>query len=508
MKLKVIYFLLFLPLIVAGQHKKAPNIINYFASNNQIVGVPMVDLDNLFRFYPDLSFQQAISGVEVYYFVLNGVYKHHLIKREDGRYWEATIRDFSLGEAIQRVEVIVDCDVDMMNTTLRKFGIETNMADKEDKSHYYLMLRRGDDKNLYKLKYYSNLRNSILQKITTEILSIKTSSQKDLNTIYGSFEKTKDDLSEIKKIKENFYLAQTNLHNICLEAVTQITRLSQTEKFSPADFILFEQVKETVKRDSISIQKIANNFDSKIQASINKLEKNDTTFSQIEEQIDALLRKFRGSEIIIPDIPKDLFQDRESELLKSISGDASSRLYSAYVENRLSSMLDMRYKDADTTIIQFNYRNDKQSLQYLQADDPQEKLGIFRARLVPFAFYRQTETSGAPPALSETEFIWQRGKIIYEIGINFGYAIVKGDHFTPKFFDMNRLGIGIGITADTFSNDPSFLSVSLTYDINTYSTISFGSTLIDKPGFYVGVGINARAFKDLVKNSATLFKGD
>ena len=228
---------------------------------------------------------------------------------------------------------------------------------------------------------------------------------------------------------------------------------------------------------------------------------------QIESSLDEMIRKFRGSEIAIPDLPKDLFQERESELLKSISNDPSSRLYSAYVENRLSSMLDMRYKESDPSIIQFNYRNDKQSLQYLQAADPQEQLGIFRARLVPFPFYNQptTDKNGNP---TQTDFQWQRGKVIYEIGINFGYAIVKGDHFTPKFFDMNRMGLGIGISADTFSSKPSFLSVSLTYDMNTYTSISFGANLVDKPGFYIGVGINARAFKDLVKNSGALFKGN
>ena len=78
----------------------------------------------------------------------------------------------------------------------------------------------------------------------------------------------------------------------------------------------------------------------------------------------------------------------------------------------------------------------------------------------------------------------------------------------PKFFDMNRLGLALGITADTFSQNPTFLSVALSYDVNTYTSISFGANLIDKPGFYMGIGINARAFKDLVKSSATLFKGD
>ncbi|MBL7865639.1 MAG: hypothetical protein JNK10_12220 [Cyclobacteriaceae bacterium] len=221
------------------------------------------------------------------------------------------------------------------------------------------------------------------------------------------------------------------------------------------------------------------------------------------EAVDAAANAYTNRFSTLPtnNLPTQI-RDPNQELLSNIPQDPSSRLYYAYVESRIASMLDMKYKQGSKNqIMQFNYRNDKQSLQYLQADDPQEKLGIFRARLVPFPFYATTNADG-----TQSEFKWQQGKVIYEIGINFGYAVVKGDHFVPKFFDMNRLGLGIGISADTFSQNPTFLSVSLTYDMNTYTSISFGANLIDKPSFYMGVGINARAFKDLVKNSATLFK--
>jgi hypothetical protein len=507
MKNITLYTLLLLPILVLSQSKKKPNIINYFASNNQIIGVPMVDLDNEFRFYPDLSFQEAIMGIEVYYFVMNDVFKHHLVKREDGRYWAATLRDFSLGEAIQRVEVIVDCKESNLNFLLNKFGIQITKENNVDRFHYYLLLRRGDEKNLYRLKYYNTLKDarfSAFNEVREEFKKIIKTEDK-INEQMGkiSTDLSTDINKNLSKIDD--FLIKDDLPNLKI-----LKNLSNNKIDEISDSLAIKQV---IRGAQDEIKSIENKIDLTKSSQLQTAIKNTPNYKPYQEnlaqfysQIRMYQNDFQNLRIKDTELPSELFKDTGSEVVKNLSGysDENSRLYSAYVENRLSSMLDMRYKSADTTIIQFNYRNDKQSLQYLQAGDPQEKLGIFRARLVPFPFYRQ-EVKDDKGNIND-DFKWQRGKVIYEIGINFGYAIVKDDHFTPKFFDMNRLGLGIGISADTFSNNPTFLSVSLTYDMNTYTSLSFGANLVDKPGFYMGVGINARAFKDLVKNSGALFK--
>ncbi len=493
MRRMLILILLLLPLLTLSQKKK-PNIINYFASNNQIVGVPMVDLDNEFRFYPDLSFQEAISSIVVYYFVLNDVYKHHLVKREDGRYWAAVIRDFSLGESIQRVEVIVDCGRHDLDKILDNFGITNSSYDGFQK---YLFLRRGDDDNLYRLAYAQSMRNVNIEasKISSSVIELRNCQEELIRKVAGLS-------AEVSKPRPEIKLTSLSAHGI--EEIT-----NQFKPDTTVSDITLQKIRAPLKRLLPDI-KILNQKD---------FPKDSMRILKSNRQIDSLLKevesvskrydekysrfKFEDSK------PTELFTSKDFELIKniSISSDPKSRLYSAYVENRLSSMLDMKYKHgSEKKIIQFNYRNDKQFLQYLQADDPQEKLGIFRARLVPFPFYRQPVTD-ANGNIND-DFKWQRGKVIYEIGVTFGYTVVKDDHFTPKFFDMHRLGLAIGISSDTFTNNPTFLSMSLSYDVNTYTSLSFGANLVDKPGFYMGVGINARAFKDLVKNSATLFKGN
>ena len=414
----------------------------------------MIDLKNEFRFYPDLNIQQAITGVEVYYFVMNDVYKHHLVKREGGRYWNVSLREFSLGESIQRVEVIVDCSIIELNKSLKTFGIA---AGKDDLTPY-LFLRRGDDRALVKLGAFYKLKNA---------------ADLGFQQIIKNEDETQSAIAEMK-----FQVAKKLSLFKKLSDPTTVKKLSKLELDS-----LKQEVNSSLK-DSSSI--------AEIDRARSVMEQN---FSQLQsdlQRIQPLTLSLNDSQL-----------DKEYELIKQASSNPENRYYTAYVENRLSSMLDIRLKPEDPSTIQFNYRNDKLSLQYLQADDPQEKLGIFRARLVPFAFYSSKLTD--PDRYSE--FVWQRGKVIYEVGINFGYAIVKGDNFTPKFFDMNRLGVALGITADTFTDHPSFLTAALSYDVNTYTSISFGANLIDKPMFYMGIGINARAFKDLVKSSAALFKG-
>lgn len=501
MKTKYIISILFLLITVAAlAQKKKPNIINYFASNNQIIGVPMVDLDNEFRFYPDLSFQEAITGIEVYYFVLNDVYKHHLSKREDGRYWSCTMRDFSLGEAIQRVEVIVDCNKKKADTLLQKMGISN--LNKGDWYFNYLFLRRGDDKRLLQLKTFNELQKNAksefdtlkakLKEINDEIASTNeffSSLNENLNSathLQSSFAKLNAKLVKVKtltnKEKETVKIVTDTLNKYVEAMRDTITIKKDLEKFS---------------RGSQKIDSIYSELQQTIQNQQDEINSRIVSYQTFQNKLEPLNLR----------LGEQTHYDREFDLIKEISSNPENRNYSAYVENRLASMLDM--KDKNDSIVQFNYRNDKQSLQYLQADDPQEKLGIFRARLVPFPFYQlQQKDVNGNFTKETTDFQWQRGKVIYEIGINFGYTIVKGDHFMPKFFDMNRLGLGIGISSDTFSDKPTYLSVSLTYDMNTYTSLSFGANLIDKPGFYMGVGINARAFKDLVKNSGALFKGN
>lgn len=556
---------------VAWSQRQKPNIINYFASSNRIVGVPMVDMDNSFRFYPDVSFQEAIFDVELYYFVQNDVYKSVLTRKDEGRYWEAILRDFQLGESIQRVEVIAECDRDELDEILVHYGIP-NDDDEVDNKIKYLLLRRGDDRTLSllgnRLTITRNLERGLedmgsnIQKLEETVLRMakenfvsQDNNMIALNKIKSSIDtlQIKDDgvveaIKKIEKVQKTVDSLLRTQNDLLIEAnsigqelytkaaiqrqlLREIEGLDSVSRKQIKVDSLIDVVNTSLELDKVFLKSFSDNLfamEQKINGSrvidsigskgevlnfFNDLLKASESFNDYQEKLKASFDSI--NKISIYDsiqVASERLKDLGSQLINDISlnidralsqqgpdeslipQNKDSRLYFAYVENRRASMLDLKFKDDK---VQYTYRNDKESLQYLQADDPQERLGIFRARLIPFAFYDEPNVSD--------DFKWQRGKIIYEIGMNFGYTIVKGDHFTPKFFDMNRMGIAIGITADTFSDNPTFVSAALSYDINTYSSISFGANLIQDARPYIGIGINARAFRDLVANSTRLF---
>ena len=555
--------LLSLSLIGWSQREK-PNIINYFASSNSIVGVPMVDMDNHFRFYPDVIFQEAIANVELYYFVQNDVYKSVLTQKDEGRYWEAILRDFQLGESIQRVEVVVECTEQELDKILAKYGIPD--IEENDKTKY-LLIRRGDDRALSLLgnrlmitqKLYSSvnninvkiedlksairrleIRNENTFKSSIDSLGMLSSKLNELDSQTTILEGTQgliksfqdslltiyDDLLDStysfnrnvtakmerqKLLTDRLNSLPDSVFTFNVDSLqTELMKVSSADTASSNTLARIVEVLQTHQRHLRSGENIAATIFEKIEKHRTYNEELRDLRNIVENYYSSLTKvsQYDSIKIVAADfesIGGKLLKDFSSAIDQTISQDQQnvlppvpqnqdSRLYFAYVENRRSSMLDLKFKEGK---VQYTYRNDKESLQYLQADDPQERLGIFRARLIPFAFYDEPNV--------QDDFRWQRGKVIYEIGMNFGYTIVKGDHFKPKFFDMNRMGIAVGITADTFSDNPTFVSAAFSYDINTYSSISFGANLIENPRPYIGIGINARAFRDLVANSSRLF---
>ncbi len=533
---KIFWYSLFLSSIVIAQ--KETNIINYFASNNQVIGVPVIKEENIFRFYPDLSFQEAIINARVLYYVTNDVYENYLIQREQGRFWECNLRDFELGESIQRVEVIVECDKGKLNKILNLYNINTS----KDNFNNYLLLRRGDDRALLAksimqerkriFNEYKNIiikENKALKEMTkTSIDSLKANINKKLDTVQstfdsinGSISSSKDSIATlvkqiriIKKLdkrKNLFTNFQDNFifrikDSIDLKTVLKdsadITRFEESDSTQFAIFNI-NNLKEFEDVINTSIY-IPDSTWSSVQAKLKKISKSLSADSTALANIVHSLKFYGYDDSKVKIIPDNVFDFSFVEKSREIASlpvyeptdPQIAGLYNAYVENRNSSLLDIRYKKNNKNIIEFAYRNDKRSLQYLQASDPVEKLGIFRVRLVPFAIYGKDKDDNVK---------WQNTSIIYEIALNFGSGVIKDDNFRPVLFDINRLGIGIGISANTFGSGSDFLSISLSYDINTYSTISFGANVKETPGFYMGVGINSRAFKDLVEASAHIF---
>jgi hypothetical protein len=148
------------------------------------------------------------------------------------------------------------------------------------------------------------------------------------------------------------------------------------------------------------------------------------------------------------------------------------------------------------------YRNYKRDLRFMPALDPSEKMGIFRLRYVPFPIVgtpgRKKMTLQAPTGDNPT---------VFEIGLAFGDAIVPGDEFVMPEFSMRRLGIAFAVTEKLFSNDAKIIGLVLTYDFNSYGSIGLGGNFAQEEIHgYASIGINKRAFEEVISALSKFFK--
>ncbi|MBM4162363.1 MAG: hypothetical protein FJ217_14835, partial [Ignavibacteria bacterium] len=81
------------------------NVLNYYAVTNSIDGQPLVDRINVIRFLPVYAMRDYVQSVQITIFYGSKIYTRSAVSMENGRYWEAMLPQFKLGEAIQRIEV-------------------------------------------------------------------------------------------------------------------------------------------------------------------------------------------------------------------------------------------------------------------------------------------------------------------------------------------------------------------------------------------------------------------
>ena len=90
------------------------NVLSYFAVSNSIDGQLMADTRNILRFFPVYAMQRQIDSVQITVYYGGNIYSRRADSRKDGKYWEALLPTFKLGEAIQRLEVEVHLTFDEM----------------------------------------------------------------------------------------------------------------------------------------------------------------------------------------------------------------------------------------------------------------------------------------------------------------------------------------------------------------------------------------------------------
>ncbi len=411
------------------------NVINFFANNNRLVGSPVVDDDNYFRFYPDEAMAEYVKTAVVRYFVRNSVNPIALTKRQDGLYWEGLLNKFLIGHSIQRVEVVVTYERSDLNQRLAQYSIDTNCADLRT----YFALCKNDQALLALLQAMPCHDSSPGEKVTA-----------DSSTTAGSGRESAGSASNMARVFVDISYDSTdgNATNQCSNKCSRPCRCdAAAQSGKPNVSVLVENP---------------------------------------QSQSSAQLEPGAGGGVKRVEVERDMLMRNAA-----IQMAASDKNQMAYLDNRRGSLLDIRYSDTSHAMIELVYRNDKRSLRYLQAEDPKEKVGQFRVRFVPISIFAPADTVAG-------DLEGHTDKLIFEFVLSMGYNVVRDDSFFPDAFDFNRLGVGFAMTMNSFDANAEFLALALTYDVNNYSSLSVGYNIrnVDKP-LYIGLGINQRVLEEL-----------
>lgn len=473
MKKNILFILLGIVAIITATraNDENVNVLSYYAVGNSLDGQPLIDKINVLRFYPvyamrDIDGIGETDTVRITIYYGANIATRNAEKMDFGRYWQILLPKFQLGEAIQRIDVETHIN---LNQTL---PIRT-----------YLDLKRSLDKNLF-----SNIVN--------QTIGTASKNQSNVEAIANTIKL--NDISE-------------NVHSLKRSLLTLSTTM--TKESYPYPFI------ETTKRIIESIP--CNEQMTIINDSIRKY--NDTLrsfVSRMEGYYDIHVKNIGQCELEI----SQRLDSASKMILSTVSFLDTKGMEAKITEfNTLRDTLNFQIErammstltDTNTTglsvrrsdiVLDTNmqycrilYRNYKTSLRRLVALDPAERIGIFRARYIPFAV--TGETFRRP--------LKDRAQAIFEIGLAFGDQIVSGDDFTLPEFSARRLGVAFAISNKFFSDEADIMAIALTYDFNSFGSIGIGANFPPNRKItegYFSFGINRRAFEALLVQMQKLFE--
>ena len=161
--------------------------------------------------------------------------------------------------------------------------------------------------------------------------------------------------------------------------------------------------------------------------------------------------------------------------------------------------------DANGKTARILYRNYNIGLRQNPALDPAEKLGIFRARYVPFAVI-----GGNLVAATSTD---ENRRAVFEIGLGFGDVTIASDRLFKPALSARRLGVVFAISEELFSDSATVRALALTYEFNAYGSIAVGANFPvkvsegrSKVESYFSFGVNKKAFEALMTQIQRLFQ--
>jgi hypothetical protein len=545
----LIFFFIFIQNIYSQDNSE--NYINYYAVDNSLDGQPMIERMNILRFFPVFWIHEKVTKVEVTLYYGKDIFKKNADSCDHKKYWQILLPSFSLGQAIQRIEVemVIKLPKKVKNEYLKEIEEmrgQVNVSVKNSVNKLKTLIEisfKTKEERINKLmesvREVQNTFNNISQQKVGEIAKTLDINQRSIDT-------QKNLLDEIQSSITNFKSAETS------KIINELGELKD-------ESLITKNINETVKNANDSRSALKNKIISTrldlIESALRHYEKVDfnkmkNNFEYLVATIKDLQRKFADNSYPLANIRTDIESIKNSlELTKNYLSDL--KLENISLNTNMQNLVDSipklilaidttifydynkreKYKTkffeeltsglGDTSFVgqsvsksdliidenmetaRILYRNYKSTLRKMPALDPAETLGIFRVRYIPFPV---TATSSSD-RIQMIPFSGDNSMTVFEFGVGFGDVIFPGDEFIVPQFSANRLGISIALSQKLFASDADLKALALTYELNTYASIGLGGNFaknLVRP--YFSFGINKKAFEALLKGIVGIFR--
>lgn len=461
------------------------NVLNYYAVGNTLDGQPMVEMMNELRFYPVYAMREYIDTVNIQITVGSHEYPRPMRRHGIGEYWQCTLPPFKLGDAIQRIEVEIRSRFD-------KQTADINNRIKEE------MVLREDGKRLQLNSGGNTARNTNINNWLSQLTILKHDSARIQNenilacSTYLEQENNAAVFMHEQGVNEQHIRAlvvASRYGRVSADYLDPIVYTRSPIAQSVLDCVnilhgRYEQWRERYENNTRALNRIvADMKDVATIVSEHEMKGNET---QIEVLLS--LKKYRDS------TRQDLMRQMQSMLTDPAYSGPSVQKSDIVIYDDLSRFRIL-------------YRNNKSALRYMPALDPVERMGIFRARYVPFPIYGKPGSGTCKDLRLALRGPSSDNPTVFEFGLTFGETIVPGDDFVMPEFSLRRFGVAIALTQQVFSSKADLIGLALTYDVNTYCSLGVGGNFAKGEVHpYASIGINKRAFENLLGELSSVFR--
>jgi hypothetical protein len=491
---------LLLPLHCTAQFLQKPNVLSYYAVTNSIDGQPLVDRQNVLRFYPVFALKDSVTYVKVIVYHGNEVHVSNAIRFLNGHYWESKLPDFDIGEAIQRYEVEVGFHyklnyrktLQMLETKILTNISEIGKGSEKIRGKIQddALLRQLEDlcRNLTQAVSETQGFANSLNNLSTRLSAIPPDQIGCCNAVHTEASLLKKDWAEqirlTELLKDTTLLPNTitryqdTLSNIQARV---IARLNNYSCCVPALEILSNSA-ITLQSLNESLKVVQENY-RQVEPSVRYLQNMEEELLTAINQTE-LAQLITSQQIVTDSIKTKLLRELTD---KTYTGDGIQK--SDIVFN------------SDYTGFKLLYRNYRRENRSQVALDPAEKLSIFRVRYIPFPV---VDSRLEGPTRKNTP-------VVFEVGINFGNEVIASNEYAKPELSIKRLGLAAAITPKLFSDEAQILALAVTYEFNAYASVGAGfnfGTLNNNTSRqpYFSFGINQKAFQRLVTGIANVFR--